>query len=57
MYLLIPISFLVVASDNPPGINMDFLEKDSHYLVHADMPGYKKEDIHISVDRWESVGI
>ena len=35
---------------NPPGINMDFLEKDGKYVLHADMPGYKKEDIHINID-------
>jgi len=37
-------------SDNPPGINMDFLEKDNMYIVHADMPGYNKDDIQINVD-------
>jgi len=39
-------------TENPPGINMDFLEdKDGNwYLLEADMPGYDKEDINVSID-------
>ena len=31
-------------------IRMDVKEDDKNYLVHADIPGVKKEDIQISVD-------
>ena len=38
-------------SDNPPGINMDLLEKGNKYMIHADMPGYNKSDVHVSIDK------
>jgi HSP20 family protein len=31
-------------------IKMDLKEKDDAYVVHADIPGVKKEDIHVSID-------
>ena len=31
-------------------IRMDVSEKDNSYVVHADMPGMKKEDIKIEID-------
>jgi HSP20 family protein len=31
-------------------IKMDLKENDQAYLVHADVPGVKKEDIHVSID-------
>lgn len=31
-------------------IRMDVSEKDNAYVVHADMPGVKKEDIKIEID-------
>jgi HSP20 family protein len=31
-------------------IRMDVSEKDNTYVVHADMPGVKKEDIKIEID-------
>lgn len=29
---------------------MDITENDKAYVVHAEMPGVKKEDIHVSID-------
>lgn len=31
-------------------IKMDLKEDDNAYKVHADIPGVKKEDIHVSID-------
>lgn len=31
-------------------IKMDLKENDKAYTVHADIPGVKKEDIHVSID-------
>ena len=31
-------------------IKMDLKEDDNAYTVHADIPGMKKEDIHVSID-------
>lgn len=31
-------------------IKMDLKENDNAYTVHADIPGAKKEDIHVSID-------
>ena len=33
-----------------PVVKMDVKEQEKNYLVHAEIPGVKKEDIHISVD-------
>ncbi|MBS1159099.1 MAG: heat shock protein Hsp20 [Proteobacteria bacterium] len=33
-----------------PSIKMDVREQGNEYLVHAELPGIKKEDIHIVVD-------
>jgi len=34
----------------PPSIKMDVREQGDDYLVHAELPGVKKEDIHVIVD-------
>jgi HSP20 family protein len=34
----------------PVTIKMDVTENDKGYLVHAEMPGVKKEDIHVDID-------
>jgi len=34
----------------PPAIRMDVREQADAYLVHAEMPGVKKEDIHVVVE-------
>ncbi|MDK9702910.1 MAG: Hsp20/alpha crystallin family protein [Sulfuritalea sp.] len=33
-----------------PVVKMDVKEQEKNYLVHAEIPGVKKEDIHVSVD-------
>lgn len=33
-----------------PSIKMDVREQDNEYLVHAELPGIKKQDIHVVVD-------
>lgn len=33
-----------------PSVKMDVKEQDGAYLVHAELPGVKKEDIHVTVD-------
>jgi len=33
-----------------PSIKMDVKEQGNEYLVHAELPGVKKEDIHVVVD-------
>ena len=32
-------------------LRMDVKESENQYVVHADMPGVKKEDIHVTVDK------
>lgn len=38
------------ASDEIPTCRIDVREDDSGYVVHADLPGVKKEDIHVTID-------
>ncbi|MDR0673136.1 MAG: Hsp20/alpha crystallin family protein [Zoogloeaceae bacterium] len=38
------------APASPPVIRMDVKEGENAYVVHAELPGVKKEDIHITVD-------
>lgn len=33
-----------------PSIKVDVKEQDKAFVVHAEMPGIKKEDIHVSID-------
>lgn len=33
-----------------PSVKIDVKEKESTYLVHAELPGMKKEDIHVNID-------
>lgn len=33
-----------------PAIKMDVKEQEGSFLVHAELPGVKKEDIHVTVD-------
>lgn len=33
-----------------PSIKMDVKEQEKSYLVHAELPGVRKEDIHVTVD-------
>ncbi|MBU1365345.1 MAG: Hsp20/alpha crystallin family protein [Gammaproteobacteria bacterium] len=38
------------APAQPPSIKIDVREQGDGYLIHADLPGVKKEDIHVVVD-------
>lgn len=38
------------AQAQSPSIKMDVKEEGDSYLVHAELPGVKKEDIHVVVD-------
>ncbi|MCX8145451.1 MAG: Hsp20/alpha crystallin family protein [Azovibrio sp.] len=38
------------AGMTPPSIRMDVKEQENAYVVHAELPGVKKEDIHVTVD-------
>ena len=38
------------APAQPPSIKMDVKEEGNNYLVHAELPGVKKEDIHVIID-------
>ncbi|MCW7541134.1 Hsp20/alpha crystallin family protein [Aquabacterium sp. A7-Y] len=42
---------LALADEVPGDIKLDLIENDKDYLVRADVPGAKKEDIRVSVDR------
>ena len=33
-----------------PSIKVDVRTQDNNYLVHAELPGLKKEDIHVNID-------
>ena len=33
-----------------PAVKIDVKEQDNGYLVHAEVPGVKKEDIHVAID-------
>ena len=45
------LSPLAVGSDTPTlKMRIDVSEKDESYLVKADIPGVKKEDIHVRID-------
>jgi len=37
-------------SAEAPAIKVDVKEKGSDYLIHAELPGVKKEDIHVNID-------
>lgn len=39
-----------LSSAEVPGIKIDVKEQEGNYVVHAELPGVKKEDIHIEVD-------
>ncbi len=35
---------------NVAKMNIDFVEHDKEYTLHADLPGFKKEDIQMTID-------
>lgn len=36
--------------NNQPQIKMDVRENENSYIVHAEIPGVNKEDIHVTID-------
>lgn len=38
------------ADTEAPSVKIDVKEQDKAYVVHAEMPGIKKEDIHVNID-------
>ena len=38
------------AGAETPSVKIDVKEEDKAYVVHAEMPGIKKEDIHVNID-------
>lgn len=43
-----PVEFGTAAESS--AIKLDVREQDGAFIVHAEMPGIKKEDIHVSID-------
>ena len=43
-----PVDF--AGEKDAPALKVDVKEQDKNYLVHAEVPGVKKEDIHVAVD-------
>jgi HSP20 family protein len=41
---------MLMEGQPPMQIKMDVKEDDNAYTVHADIPGVKKEDIHVSIE-------
>lgn len=42
--------FRPVSAERSAVLKIDVQEHDDHYTVHADLPGVKKEDIHVTID-------
>ena len=40
----------VAKNGDAPEVRVDVQENDKSYLVHAEIPGVKKEDIHVDID-------
>lgn len=45
-----PVDFNGTAPTQTPSIKMDVQEQGDNYLVHAELPGVRKEDIHVVVE-------
>lgn len=43
-----PVDF--ASEPDAPALKIDVKEQENSYLVHAEIPGVKKEDIHVAVD-------
>ena len=37
-------------AESPAGVRIDVTENDQGYVVHAEIPGVKKEDIHVTIE-------
>jgi HSP20 family protein len=49
-FFLRPLSLGQAAEQLPTRIKVDVKEDDGAYVVHAEIPGVKKEDIHVSLE-------
>lgn len=49
-FLVRPVSYENGRADAPPRVKVDVAEKNGAYLVTAELPGVKKEDIQLSID-------
>ena len=49
-FMMRPFSFSREGMEMEPQIKMDVKESDRKYLVNAEIPGVKKDDIHVTVD-------
>ncbi|HWU84402.1 MAG TPA: Hsp20/alpha crystallin family protein, partial [Rhodocyclaceae bacterium] len=45
-----PVEFGGSVNAEAPTIKVDVKAQDNSYLVHAELPGVKKEDIHVDID-------
>jgi HSP20 family protein len=45
-----PVGYDAAASTRAPRLAVDVTEKNGAYVVTADLPGVKKEDIHVDID-------
>lgn len=44
-----PKGYTVLTKQDAPQMHVDFIEHEKFFVFHADMPGFKKEDIHVVV--------
>ena len=49
-FLVRPVSYENGRGDALPRVKVDVAEKNGAYLVSAELPGVKKEDIHVNID-------
>ena len=49
-FMMRPFAFSREGMEMEPQIKMDVKESDGKYLVNAEIPGVKKDDIHVAVD-------
>src|SRR5688572_2744612 len=49
-FLVRPVAYEGGRSDALPRVKVDVAEKNGAYVVKGELPGVKKEDIHVSVD-------
>jgi len=49
-FLVRPVAYDASVSANTPRLTVDVTEKNGAYVVTADLPGVKKEDIHVDID-------
>lgn len=45
-----PVEFGGQGEVSPPALKVDVKERENAYAIHAEIPGVKKEDIHVAID-------